>query len=786
MTNFLDTISKTAASLPKTVTKTVQKVLHQAAALPSQAAHAANRLQDTVHISGKPQHTEVNRRQMQQAARPQARAQNAGAPGEIQTKHKPAHNGAAPAKVRSTARSGAASMEVIQNQSPAKQRAYFAQLKAQKGKNFAQDVLRQNEKNGRSLEDILINSDTISMQAVGDLAKNLKGKAVDIYRSATGTTGVHAARETAKDLEQKQIGRWEQSYAKKNPQRYAHYKANQVKDQATLTAEADGEIWKRRELKQEEEARTQALLGDNLKKYDGRLSERHRQNVARAEQSIVDGNFRKDWHAADAVKAARDSEKVLVPNKAEWLKTLSPQARQTFLQRQAKDMRSVLKSGVESGKQDDNWKDTFTLGLNKIGSEEGWRQGLAEVATLGTYSMAKAAGSDLGQASAYYQQAGALEKGGYLNQSDAAGEVASEKAASGALNAAFTGLSVVGLARVTNNMSEAVMRRMRRFPASKVEVVSAGQVRNSAMPGTTSVADEAARKSAKDFEALIEGAYDSGVHHRIRTTVYRYEEYSDRFFGKRYKAVPQEKILNVFNAETEMVDKMSAHVDSLPAGGRQSLEKLDDIFVADVDKFLNADGTITSGLNGAARTETGEMLLNRTAINAPMRKFEEKLAAANARNLKRGVLTSAMEQESMQNLKGAAQKLADENLKRTFDHEAAHFHYDRLGLEGSYAAASGPAYSSYSAECGNAAEDFAEGWSKMLSRRRQLLDAHGPNYDWAKAVLSDPAACLKDRQIVQLLEEPLVDIVDGEMIDLNNRIAVDIVHQKELAGAAGL
>lgn len=205
MTNFFDTISKTAASLPKTVTKTVQNVVHKAAALPSQAAHAANHLQDSVHISGKPRHTEVNRRQMQQAARPQAKTRNAGAPGKIQSNHKPARNGAAPAKVQTTARSGAASLEVIQNQSPAKQRAYFSQLKQQKGKAFAQDVLRQNEKNGRSLEDIIINSDTTSMQAVGDLAKNLKGKAVDMYRAAAGTTGVHAARETAKDLEQKSI-----------------------------------------------------------------------------------------------------------------------------------------------------------------------------------------------------------------------------------------------------------------------------------------------------------------------------------------------------------------------------------------------------------------------------------------------------------------------------------------------------------------------------------------------------------------------------------------------------
>src|SRR5690606_22512217 len=115
MGKLMDTFSSAVNSIPQGVTKAVKQV----AKAPAKVTKAVqSKVRDTVQLSQNQHKPEVSRQQVVQAARPQARNTSA-----------PLSKKAAPPRPRNTA--APMSLEVVKEQSPAQQRAYFERVKKQ-------------------------------------------------------------------------------------------------------------------------------------------------------------------------------------------------------------------------------------------------------------------------------------------------------------------------------------------------------------------------------------------------------------------------------------------------------------------------------------------------------------------------------------------------------------------------------------------------------------------------------------------------------------------------------
>lgn len=755
MANFLSNITDTVTSIPKAVGKGVR----QAAKLPAKVAKApaqvTRTIKDSVHLNSKPRRTEVSRRDVVAAARPK---KNSAAPVKAkvtQKKSKPkakkTHNTAAPM-----------SLEVIREMAPAKQRAYFQRVKEQNGGSIGEHAQKENRVPSFSekyrLGQVLAESDQTSMAALGRGWKNLKEADAKLDRAIQGTEGVHQAKLVARDLEKKKIARFEKKLEVQSPERYQRYKKNQHKDDMQLASEANSETWKRRDLQLEEEARSRAILAKDPSEY--KLSETHKKNVERADKSIVDGHFQEAWHAADAAQELKAQEKELFPNKQAWLDSLTPEARAAHHRREQHDTASVVRSAVAREQAIDNIQDVVSLGTGTLSAESGIKDTLLEVGTLGTASVAKVAGTDLGRATAYAEHADSLERSGLLNQAVAADEKAGELATSGGLNLVMAGGSAVGLGTSAHKlMMKQLKKKLAPLPSRTVTVTTKPR----ALPGTTRAADPTLAKSALSFDDAMAQAERTGLKEQLNVLSYQYKKKPVGFWEVKWKPewerVSVNRELTVHGVEHDFAKRVGATLEDLPEATYQGMKDLQDLHVADFAEFKNADGTISSGTQGAVRVndDSVNMILNRRNIDAPLNQQMNTAIHKNGLGMSRGKMLNSAAEEGFKRERLALQEMADKNLRETMYHEIGHLHDELHGLTetGRYRGA-GPAYSEYAAETGSAAEDLAEGYSRILEQRHQIRKAHGPDADWRGMVMSDPVYGAKNEQILRDLIDNVV------------------------------
>lgn len=745
MGDILGTFTDTIKSLPKAVVQTVKQAPAAIVKAPVQA------IRDTVHITSKPRHTEVNRRQVTQAAR------NTAAPAKTKPTQKP-RNIAAPVQARVTEKKSAPmSLDVIKEMSPAKQRAYFNKMKGRVEGDLATHARQENKRESVLNQKFFSETDQTSVQGVTGAWNAASQKVEQLHTAIHGTEGVKKAEQTARDLESKRIARFEKRLEQQNPERYAQYKQIQQKDERQLASEADSQTWKRRDLQLAEEERSRRLLAQDPNQFE--LSERHQHNVRRADKSIVDGHFREAWHQADESQELRDKEKKALPNKAAWLKSLSPQQRTQFLQKEQHDNSSILNSAVARRQNLSNISDALSLGTGKMSAEDGVLETFAEAATLGTYSAAKAAGTDLGRGSAYADHSESLKESGLLNQAHQVEEKASELRASGGLNLAMATASAVGLGTAAHKqVIKQLKKRLPKLPSRTVTVAT----QNRAIAGTTRAANPAVAEAALSFDDVADQAARSGLKERLDVACYDYVRQPDNWWKMKlvpeWDAVSTVHHINVHGAEREFAERLGQVYKEMPDATYQGVRQTKDIHVGDFAEFLNPDGTITRGLQGSSRVSTGEMILNRRTIDAPINAQMHRGLLANGRNLSRGQMNNLMTNAGFQRERSVLMEVADDNLRNTVWHETAHFHDNLLGVSknGRYRANVGPAYSNYAAETGSAAEDLAEGYAHVLSERRRILLECGDGADWTRMLRADPVYGPKNGQILDTMVDNVV------------------------------
>ena len=268
----------------------------------------------------------------------------------------------------------------------------------------------------------------------------------NVVKGALEVDEVEKAQKQAAELEKLKRQKFEKKLQSRNSQRYQTYRKAQNQAETSIRADANPETHRRREFRHQESLREKQMLVKDPSAWRGNLSPESRQKLNQRENR--DLRKLEDSSAPTAAdrsalrsRLAEDEKKVL-PNKSGWLKSLLPEHRQRFLQRQARDEASILSSGMKANQAKDVIKDVATLGASSAQKKEGLPGAAKELLSLGIHGLAKSGGEDLGKGQTYLEQArNADRSGSYISslQFRQQGELIQSR---GALS---TGLAVIGV-----------------------------------------------------------------------------------------------------------------------------------------------------------------------------------------------------------------------------------------------------------------------------------------------------------------------------------------------------
>ena len=227
---------------------------------------------------------------------------------------------------------------------------------------------------------------------------------------------IEKAQKQAAELEKLKRQKFEQKLQAQNPQRYQAYKKTQEKTQLSILADADPETHRRREFRHQEALREREMLIKDPSAWRRNLAPESCEKLSQREDNDLRKLESSSAPTAPDLSALRgrlaQDEKRVFPNKSGWLKSLPPEQRQRFLQRQAADEASILSSGMKANQAKEVVKDVVTLGANSAQKKEGLTGAAKELLTLGIYGLAKSGGEDLGKGQALLDQAKNAERSG--------------------------------------------------------------------------------------------------------------------------------------------------------------------------------------------------------------------------------------------------------------------------------------------------------------------------------------------------------------------------------------
>lgn len=757
MSGFMKGITNTVKGLGngvKATVKAVAKAPTQIAKAPVKIAKAVSNPVDSVSLQGRSAtKPEVNHRQMAQASKGQPQQTKAPAkPPTVKKTHK---------------KNFALSREVLSQQSPAQQRTYLKRVK-EEGGSTVEAALAKNQKKPAKTRYF----DEIAGYGFSETFKGIKNVSTKAYDYALDREGIKRAEATALELEQKKTARFESKLATQSPERFARYKAHNEAADANIAADADQETWNRRQRVIAEETRTKNLLAQDPNKSLSRLTpqqrQRHLANTQRAERTITQYDNLSAWHKTQSMANLDRSEKSALPQKAAWLKSLSPEQRAAFEAREQADNKKIEENADVAWKKKLEAINAASMGTNQTLVEQGALAAAADLLSGGGVSAAREGGRGLGRGQAYRDQAANLRKAGLVAEADGFQTQGRQMTASGAVNTVMAAASGFGVQKfLRNKYVNHFQSKLKPLPsrtatvtaaegvAVKAPVAGKGTVQARSIAGTTGNAAD--NSLAVTFDDVVESSSKAGNPHRLEVKAFNYKRVDTwRDMKPKWEAIPTTHYSYVHGAEKEFAKRIGKTLEDLPEATYQAIREVDDFHVGDFTHFRNSDGSVTTGLQGAVETSQGKMVLNRNTIDHSLREVTAEIAHENSRRMSRGMLANAASEEGFKLKKADALLEANKNLRETIYHETAHIHDELLEMtsSGRYATPKGDKwYSSYARETGMASEDLAEGYSQLLELRYQTKQAQGNYNGFYEAAISHPTLGRRNKFILDEMIE---------------------------------